>query len=160
MKKSLLFISIITCSSFAFCKGQNQAKHDINILYIVNQYGKKLFTGHLIILPKDIENLTVLSKGDALQYPGSSNYDVFFEVELKSNVKLLNKQLLLDTFNVDHGHANFPIQVDGKMLTHSDDILAEYAAISKIEVNAVDQRIEITTVLKQSNTNSNGQIIY
>src|SRR5450432_1749903 len=160
MKKKLFFISIIASVTFAFCRGQNHAKHDLNMLYIVDQGGIKIYTDHLILLPKDIEVLNVLSKQEVLHYSVSSNYDVVFVVKPGVNVKLLNRQMLLDTFHVDKVQANFPIRVDGKLLTGSGDLLAEYAAISKMEVNAVNHDIEITTALRRSDRNGNEKIIY
>ena len=143
----------------AFCRGQNQSKTDKNILYIIDQDGRKLSTDHLIILPKDIAHLTVMSKLDAVKYYDTSKYDVIFEVRPKSNVRLLNLQMLLDTFKINRGQENLPIQLDGKLLTDSVDMLVEYAAISKVELNEMNHRIDITTTLTHFENNSNEPVI-
>jgi hypothetical protein len=154
MKNKLFSISLIACISFALCRGQNQSNTDKNILYIIDQDGKKLHTDHLIILPKDIEHLTVISKQDSVQYYDTSKYDVILEVRPKSNVSLLSLQMLLDTFKIKRGAENIPIRVDDKLLSDAEEMLTEYAAISKIELNEMSHRIEITTRLTHLKNNS------
>ncbi len=143
MRTSIIFIVVLLC--FSFVHAQNPYIKPIKILFIIKSDTGITKTNHLFVDTKDVADLYLPSRDEALKSLGPTQEDQVFYITLKKDVKLLTLSKLLANKKLDVGYNNIPVYIDGEAITNPDDILSTETGLRNLY--RTSKRIDIITKL-------------
>ena len=159
MEKKIInkkFASLIICvfCYISICYSQTmKSSLDTDVLKYTNpgvsvlkvKNSPDVITMNVILDPKRLESLKLLTKDEFKKYYGDTKADNNSVITPIPGVKFINISQIFDKYKIDTKYRNYPVIIDRIEAIDSKTLIADEKSIDKVVVNKEKKYIEIIT---------------
>jgi hypothetical protein len=138
VKLSLTFaflFAMLICNGQIYQLKKDTSKYKNWPLYVLKrQLREPLQTSNLAVNALDIDSVNVIQNPISVQLYGEAGLNGVVEIVLKNNVRLVNYDQILSTFNIAYTYRNLPVFIDSAIAFHPKETYFELPYIKSAKI--------------------------